>query len=44
MERLIDRYSDGESDLLVIGGGITGAAVAYVCLANCQSRSYGQFE
>ncbi|GEM_PF-3799407 len=29
MERFIEKYSDEEFDLIVIGGGITGAAVAY---------------
>jgi glycerol-3-phosphate dehydrogenase len=29
MERFIDTHSDGEFDVLVVGGGITGAAVAY---------------
>jgi glycerol-3-phosphate dehydrogenase len=29
MERFIDKHSDGEFDLAIVGGGITGAAVAY---------------
>lgn len=29
MERFIDRHSHGEFDVLVVGGGIAGAAVAY---------------
>lgn len=29
MERFIEKHSGGEFDLVVIGGGITGAAVAY---------------
>ncbi len=29
MERFIDKHSDGGFDLAIVGGGITGAAVAY---------------